>query len=1051
MNYSDQVNGVVKRSQKFNEELISNGPVRDFWLSAICHPKQTMRSEFTDIALETPTEKNENATKNGESVKIIIVFVIISRIRNGTSRIRNGMIKWLEDIYYTIGLTIARFPIITIIISITIPALLSIGMLKFELDEDFADLLLPPTSRIFPERDWVEEHVPYEQRPVRLILKNDNVLSKESLIALYDFHMQIRKLTDSRSKSFDDVCVRIGPQCFVDSLLALWKNDIEKINSTTDQEIINDINTITKNPTYYFDFNATRMLSLIERNESGHIVKAGIMHADWFMQSSIELKPYIKELEYKAIDLALAGHPAFEMINVFTMDSYQEEFFSGVYGDIILIVYGFPVVLLYIILALGRTNILEHGVYMTIAAILGVLLSAGACYGIGLASGLLFGAPHQALIFLLLAVGVDNAFVIITTWNRVQAANTAISIEERIALTMQHAGVSISVTSFSDLVAFACGISTQMPVLQSFCVYCSIGIFLTFLMQSTLFPACLTLNQRRIENNRDACFPVVQHEDYKKGGCYNFSQRNFVQTFLRDYFAPALLSIPGKIIVLLVTFGLAGVMFWGITNIRKGFEVERSLPTDSYVRNFLESQRLYFSDEGPGIQCFCGPLDYQKNIVLLDEMANRYVNSSVVMYGLVANWISMYKFYIDFKIAFGANITLNSDGYPNNTEEFYDLLDEFLQSTFGLPFSKYIELSESKPKNIKWTYFPFQQIVSQDVWENEHIMEEVRKIADETTAKLDGGTCFVYSIFHIFTEVIRYVDWEITRNFILAGIAIFVVTLLLIVDVITSFFVLICVVLTTIDIMGSLHFWDFYMDVNMVVLLIISIGLAVDFSAHIGYTFMTVSGSRYDRAKSTIYQIGPAIFHGAVTTFLVFFVLIFGRSLSLFFAVFILVVIFGLFHGLCFLPVVLSIIGPSPYYNAGPSGTDDTIWHKDRMLRKNKSKDSNSNVPTPSYSVQSDKPKQNYPVTSSSAEPGHAAYLQCPQSGTVSSPQVQYTPETGATIVDKQKDTVEEADAHTNTSFVDDERHGDTKTDNNKQELKLSDEKTPLGSHTHTQ
>ena len=41
------------------------------------------------------------------------------------------------------------------------------------------------------------------------------------------------------------------------------------------------------------------------------------------------------------------------------------------------------------------------------------------------------------------------------------------------------------------------------------------------------------------------------------------------------------------------------------------------------------------------------------------------------------------------------------DGYPNNTEEFYDLLDEFLQSTFGLPFSKYIELSESKPKNIK--------------------------------------------------------------------------------------------------------------------------------------------------------------------------------------------------------------------------------------------------------------------------------------------------------------------------------------------------------------
>ena len=59
-----------------------------------------------------------------------------------------------------------------------------------------------------------------------------------------------------------------------------------------------------------------------------------------------------------------------------------------------------------------------------------------------------------------LAVGVDNAFVIMTTWNRVHSANKDTSVEERIALTMQHAGVSISITSFSDLVAFACGIST---------------------------------------------------------------------------------------------------------------------------------------------------------------------------------------------------------------------------------------------------------------------------------------------------------------------------------------------------------------------------------------------------------------------------------------------------------------------------------------------------------------------------------------------------------------------------------------------------------------
>ena len=62
--------------------------------------------------------------------------------------------------------------------------------------------------------------------------------------------------------------------------------------------------------------------------------------------------------------------------------------------------------------------------------------------------------------------------------------------------------------------------------------------------------------------------------------------------------------------------------------------------------------------------------------------------------------------------------------------------------------------------------------------------------------------------------------------------------------------VFIFIPLFQVDIMGFLNFWGFYLDVNMVVLLIISIGLAVDFSAHIGYTFMTISGSRKGKCHS---------------------------------------------------------------------------------------------------------------------------------------------------------------------------------------------------------
>lgn len=86
--------------------------------------------------------------------------------------------------FFRVGLTIANYPIYTIVLSIIVPSLLSIGIYKYKFNEDFAELLLPPSSRIFEDRAWVREHVPLEQRVIRLILKNDNVLTKESMLGV---------------------------------------------------------------------------------------------------------------------------------------------------------------------------------------------------------------------------------------------------------------------------------------------------------------------------------------------------------------------------------------------------------------------------------------------------------------------------------------------------------------------------------------------------------------------------------------------------------------------------------------------------------------------------------------------------------------------------------------------------------------------------------------------------------------------------------------------------------------------------------------------------
>jgi hypothetical protein len=80
------------------------------------------------------------------------------------------------------------------------------------------------------------------------------------------------------------------------------------------------------------------------------------------------------------------------------------------------------------------------------------------------------------------------------------------------------------------------------------------------------------------------------------------------------------------------------------------------------------------------------------------------------------------------------------------------------------------------------------------------------------------------------------------------------------------------------------------------------------------HRFLTESGGREERVSHTLTNIGPAVLNGGVSTFLAFILLAPSKShvFSSFFKIFFLVVTFGLYHGLVFLPVLLSLIGPLP-------------------------------------------------------------------------------------------------------------------------------------------
>ena len=141
-----------------------------------------------------------------------------------------------------------------------------------------------------------------------------------------------------------------------------------------------------------------------------------------------------------------------------------------------------------------------------------------------------------------------------------------------------------------------------------------------------------------------------------------------------------------------------------------------------------------------------------------------------------------------------------------------------------------------------------------------------------------------------------------------------------------------CVAFTVTNVCGYMHFMGLTIEIVTVINLILSVGLAIDYCAHIAVSYICYEeGTRHAKAKRALRDVGTAVFNGGFSTFLAFVMvawsdsyafttffkvillvnyIIYKFALTCLLQMFSLVVLFGLYHGLIFLPVMLSIIGP---------------------------------------------------------------------------------------------------------------------------------------------
>uniref|UniRef100_A0AC34FC42 SSD domain-containing protein n=1 Tax=Panagrolaimus sp. ES5 TaxID=591445 RepID=A0AC34FC42_9BILA len=143
--------------------------------------------------------------------------------------------------------------------------------------------------------------------------------------------------------------------------------------------------------------------------------------------------------------------------------------------------------------------------------------SVGAAFGMLFFAGFRFGPIILVTPFLILAIGVDDSFLMMHAWQRVVSKlrkhpRPDDSIEYRIAEVLAEAGPSITISALTNIMAFIVGGLTSPPEVELFCYANAFALFVDTVFSVTLYAAIMALcgkQEMKSENQTISIFIII--------------------------------------------------------------------------------------------------------------------------------------------------------------------------------------------------------------------------------------------------------------------------------------------------------------------------------------------------------------------------------------------------------------------------------------------------------------------------------------------------------------------------------------------------------------
>ncbi|GJJ07483.1 hypothetical protein Clacol_001685 [Clathrus columnatus] len=889
----------------------------------------------------------------------------------------------------------------------------------------------------------------------------DPALTWDRLKWWFDVEKDIRFLkSEPNGYTLEDICFKpAGPEgsCVVQSITGWFGNSLEKYNSTS---WVQRVESCSSQPVNCLpDFQQPLMPAYILGSPLGDgpknwlesrslIITLVVMDSleNDFKEKAEEwertLRAFLEQLSAVSVDEASSK------VFFSTGVSLEEELNKSTNTDIRIVVLSYFVMFLYVALALGKGNayrkstgngfkqcavnlfrifkrkpldtstVESHedrsspdsllrrlfveskftlGIFGIFLVILSVSASVGLFSIIGVKVTLIIA---EVIPFLVLAVGVDNVFILVHELDRQNlihgpsASNNFspamfspvspirhlsfesthedhvdtdsmplhLSPEERVARTVAKMGPSILLSSLTETLAFALGALVPMPAVRNFALYAAGSVLINAVLQSTAFIGALTIDLRRTESYslvHASTLRSLPDATGRKGSnfnivCWDIHRVNHIHPTYS-------------------TWSRQVASLSEYAHSHSTLDQRLALPANSYLIPYFDALDMYF-DVGPPVyfisqdvnvtsipdqQHLCGRFttcDEMSLVNILEVERNRPESSFISQ--PAASWIDDFLRWLDPSIDTCCRVRKrNSEQFcgPNDPSGlckpcFQDRKPEWNITLFGMPegdeFMKYLQqwlispTNEDCPlggraaygsalsltadnKSVAASHFRTFHSPLKNQTDFINAFTAAHRIAEEISLAT-GTKVFPYSLFYVFFDQYAHII-AITQEILgLALGSVLLVTSFLLGSWRTGTIVTGVVALTVVSVMGVMGLWDISLNALSLVNLVISLGISVEFCAHIARAFMgagvgyigdnviTGQKERDERMWTALVDVGPSPLA----------ILILSR---MWFSL----IISGALHGLVLLPVVLSLAGGPGY----PLEDTDEEWMSNAIRR----------------------------------------------------------------------------------------------------------------------